>query len=242
MSSTRCDKNASNDDHLDAQTREFVDALDHGPFAVDDITATAENAGALHVVEATLHNVGQRNALKQYAQRYEFRETQLAADRTDATDTAHVRFARRPDTSDETAQPDSGCRTSPTPILPDDWTHRRGNGEDVFEHAETDLTVTISKRYGQSGRYDDVTWSGMIRRGDGHGEPLTWGDVLSQGAIYAAAAKFAAGTPDGSYDPEEHLPDSIADRDRPRWPDVLGYDDADSTQRPWLADQTDGDA
>jgi hypothetical protein len=239
MSSAHCDKNASDDDHLDAQTREFVDALDHGSFDIEDIDATIQNTGTLHVVDATLRNVGQRNALTQYAIRYGFTEAAISAGRTDAADSARITFHRRVDTTDApTTVPDSSWRDTPIPVLPDGWSHRRDDGDDIFEHDDTDLTVTISKRHGRTMRHDDVQWTGRVRRGDGYGEPLTWGGTMSRAAIYATAAKFAAGTPDGDYDPEGHVPDRVSDRDRPRWPDVLGYDDAGADPSKWT--QTEG--
>lgn len=247
MSSTRSDKNAStpsdpDDDQLDAQTREFVDALDHSSFDTSDIDANAENA--LHVVEATLQNVGQRNALTQYAARYGFDEVDVAAGRTDSDDTARVRFCRRVDDADSTSNSGDSWRDTPVPVLPDDWSHRRGDGDDVFEHDETDLTVTITKKHGRTMRHDDVKFHGTIRRGSGHGEPLTWGGTMTRAAVYATAAKFAAGTPAGEYDPEDHLPGRVVDQERPRWPDVLGYDDYAASQQEWLADadENEGDA
>ncbi len=237
MSSVPNDKNTSkdSDEQYDSQTREFINALAAGQFHLKDIDATAENN--LHTVEATLTEVGQRNALEQYAGRYDFREISFDPDYDDSGDHARIIFRRRVSDDDRTP---SRRTDSPMPVLPDMWSHNRDGGDDIISHDETGLTISIKKQYGRTGRHDDVRWQGRIRRGDGHGEPLTWNDSMTREAAYASAAKFAAGNPDGDYDPEKHLPESIADRDRPRWPDVLGYDDATADSREWTC--TDGDA
>jgi hypothetical protein len=245
MNSTHCDKNASEptdatDDQLDNQTREFIDALDHSSFDVDNIEVSTENA--LHIVEATLQNVGQRNGLKQYARRYDFGEADFVPQRSQDGDSARVKLCRYLD-EDATTSDRRDNSTNPRPILPDSWswTNRRGEGNDVFEHDEADLSVTISKRSGRTARHDDFTWVGTIRRGESPGEPLTWGGSMSLDAMYAATAKFAAGASNGDYHPSDHAPDDPWEWDRPRWPDVLGYDDASADPREWTQ-TTDGDA
>ena len=121
--------------------------------------------------------------------------------------------------------------------LPNGWNYRLEDGRDVFEHDETGLRVRIWKRYGQSTRHDDYKWHATIRHGeDGVGEPLTWDGDNSRDSLYAVTAKFAAGTPDGEYDPADHEPDGAWEWERPRWPAVLGYDDEFANIHDWRAD------
>jgi hypothetical protein len=126
----------------------------------------------------------------------------------------------------------------PSPVrLPDGWEYRVDAGVDVFEHTETGLRVRIQKQYGQSMRHDDYEWIATIRRGsDGIGEPLTWGGYNDRDELRAVVAKFAAGTPDGDYDPSEHAPENVWEWECPQWPAVLGYDRAATDARDWRVD------
>ena len=119
-------------------------------------------------------------------------------------------------------------------VLPNDWSYRVDQGDDVFEHDETGLHVRIMKQYGQSARHNDYRWVGTIRAGvDGVGEPLTWGGYHDRDELRAVAAKFAAGTPDGQYRPEDHEPEGVIEWERPRWPTALGYERAATSIQDW---------
>ena len=121
-------------------------------------------------------------------------------------------------------------------VLPDGWTYSDEH-DPRFEHEETGLTVTLSKQYGQSARHDDYRWTGTIRVAEDRvGEPLTWGGRNDRDELLAVAAKFAAGTLDGAYDPANHEPDGAWEWERPRWPSVLGYDNEFADIREWRAD------
>ncbi|WP_435175685.1 hypothetical protein [Halorussus sp. AFM4] len=131
----------------------------------------------------------------------------------------------------DTEAPSTDCPV----VLPDGWTFRHDGGY-VVEHEEAGLRVKITKQYGQSGRHDDFKWTGTIRREGGIGEPLTWGGSPERDQLLASAAKFAAATPDGEYDPADHEPDNAWEWERPRWPAALGADDYFASIEEWRAD------